>query len=57
MTDPVCVKCSKPILSIEGMSTVKQVDACTMIVQHVTYHAACLEGQEERPAARRPANG
>ena len=54
MTDPVCVKCSKPILSTEAMSRVKQVDACTMIVEHVTYHAACLEGHEERPALGGP---
>jgi hypothetical protein len=43
MSDPLCVKCARPILPAEARSTVEQVDACTMAVERVTYHAACRE--------------
>jgi hypothetical protein len=48
--DLLCVKCSKPILPTDDRSTVKQVDACTMAVEHVTYHSACWDQRtgEER---------
>jgi len=42
MADPVCVKCSKPILVTEAKVTVEQVDACTMVVARIPYHAECL---------------
>jgi hypothetical protein len=42
MADPVCAGCSKPILSTDNQSTVQQVDACTMAVEHLTYHSACF---------------
>ena len=41
MADPMCVKCSKPILTTEVQVTVEQVDACTMAVARVPYHAEC----------------
>jgi hypothetical protein len=41
MADLLCAKCSKPILSTDDKSTVKQVDACTMAVEHLTYHSTC----------------
>jgi quercetin dioxygenase-like cupin family protein len=50
MADPVCVKCSKPILTTQRVSTEDQVDACTMAVQRVTYHSECLD----RPQGGRP---
>ena len=43
MADPLCVKCSKPILPTDTKSTVEQVDACTMAVEHVPYHSTCLD--------------
>jgi hypothetical protein len=45
MSDPVCVKCSKPILPSDARSTVEQVDACTNAVERVIYHAACRDGE------------
>jgi hypothetical protein len=50
MAELLCAECSKPILSTDDTSTVEQVDACTMAVEHVTYHAACWEGK--RPCNR-----
>ena len=43
MPDPLCVRCSRPILPTDDRSTVEQVDACTMAVERVTYHSACLK--------------
>ena len=43
MADPVCVKCSKPIVATDDKSTVDQVDACTMAVERVTYHSECRD--------------
>ena len=43
MADPVCVKCSKPILTTQRTFTEDQVDACTMVVQRVTYHSECRD--------------
>jgi hypothetical protein len=50
MADSLCAKCSRPILSTDDRSTVQQVDACTMAVEHVTYHSTCLDQKtsEER---------
>jgi len=45
MADPICVKCSKPILPSEKTSTEEQVDACTLVVQRVPYHAECRDGE------------
>ncbi len=47
MADPLCVVCSKPILSTDEKSTVRQVDACTLAVEHVNYHATCRERKTE----------
>jgi hypothetical protein len=46
MVNPICVKCSKPILPTDTTSTEEQVDACTLVVQRVPYHAAC---RDEKP--------
>jgi hypothetical protein len=43
MADPLCAKCSKPILPTDEKSTVRQVDACTLAAEHVAYHATCWE--------------
>ena len=43
MTDPMCVACARPILPTDDRSTVEQVDACTMAVERVIYHAACRD--------------
>lgn len=43
MTDVLCAKCSRPILSTDDASTVEQVDACTAAVERVTYHATCRD--------------
>jgi hypothetical protein len=45
MANPICVKCSKPILPTEKTSTEEQVDACTLVVQRVPYHAECRDGE------------
>ena len=50
MVYPMCVKCSKPILPAETTSTEEQVDACTLVVQRVPYHAACRD-EKSRDAA------
>jgi hypothetical protein len=52
MADLLCVVCSKPILPTDQQSTVRQVDACTLAVEHVNYHAACRELKTEREAGR-----
>ena len=43
MTELLCAECSKPILSTDDASTVQQVDACTLAVERVAYHATCRE--------------
>jgi hypothetical protein len=43
MPDPVCLECARPILPGEAKSTVQQVDACTLAVEHLPYHSACWE--------------
>jgi hypothetical protein len=43
MMNPVCAKCAKPIMPGDDASTVRQVDACTAAVEHVTYHSACRD--------------
>ena len=43
MTDPLCAKCSKPILPTDHTSTVRQIDACTMAVEPLVYHSTCLD--------------
>jgi hypothetical protein len=50
MADLLCVKCSQPILSTDARSTIEQVDACTMSVERVTYHAACRDGTGDAPS-------
>ena len=47
MADPLCVECSKPILSTDSTSTIPQVDACTMAVEPVIYHSTCWERKVE----------
>jgi hypothetical protein len=46
MADPICVACSRPILPTDDRSTVEQVDACTMVVERVTYHATCRDQKQ-----------
>jgi hypothetical protein len=48
MADPVCAKCSKPILTTEDASTEEQVDACTMAVERLTYHSTCWDQKTAR---------
>jgi hypothetical protein len=48
MADLLCAACSRPILLTDTKSTVQQVDACTMAVEHLTYHATCLEQETAR---------
>jgi hypothetical protein len=43
MADPVCLECARPILPGDAKSTVQQVDACTLAVEHLPYHSACWE--------------
>jgi len=50
MADPLCVKCSRPILPADDRSTVEQVDACTMAVERVTYHSTCRDQKPARQA-------
>jgi hypothetical protein len=52
MADLLCVKCSKPILPTDARSTVEQVDACTMAVERVPYHAACWGSGTDREMVR-----
>jgi hypothetical protein len=54
MFDPVCVKCSKPILATETKVTVEQVDACTMVAARVPYHAACRDQEAGEEDSRSP---
>jgi hypothetical protein len=51
MADLLCVVCSRPILPTDDTSTVQQVDACTMAVEPVTYHAAC---RDQKPPTTAP---
>ena len=46
MAEPLCVECAKPILPTEAKSTLRQVDACTMAVEYLPYHAACWERKQ-----------
>jgi len=48
MADPLCVVCSKPILATDEKSTVRQVDACTLAVEHVVYHSTCWDQKTEK---------
>jgi len=48
MADPLCAECSQPILSTEEKSTVRQVDACTLAVEHVVYHSTCWDRKTEK---------
>jgi hypothetical protein len=59
MADPICVKCSKPILPTDTASTDEQVDACTLVVQRVPYHAACRDDAsgDGAPSRRHPRAG
>ena len=50
MADPLCAECSEPILSTDDKSTVQQVDACTMAVEHVTYHSTCWDRKAGKEA-------
>lgn len=50
MENSLCAECSKPILSTDSKSTVEQVDACTLAVEHVTYHATCWDRMTGRKA-------
>jgi hypothetical protein len=50
MGDLLCAACSQPIQSTDERSTVEQVDACTLAVERVTYHAACRDGAASRAA-------
>jgi hypothetical protein len=34
----------------DDRSTVEQVDACTMAVEHITYHATCRDQKPARKA-------
>ena len=54
MPAPLCVECSRPILSTDDTSTVEQVDACTMAVERVTYHSTCWD---KKTATDSSANG
>ena len=48
MADPLCAECSKPVLSTDEKSTVRQVDACTLAVEHVVYHSTCWDRKTEK---------
>jgi hypothetical protein len=50
MIEPLCAECSRPILPTDNKSTVQQVDACTMAVEHVTYHSTCWDQKTARKA-------
>jgi hypothetical protein len=50
MADTLCAVCSKPIVPTDEKSTVRQVDACTLAVEHVVYHAACRKLKPEDEA-------
>ena len=48
MADPLCAECSKPVLSTDEKSTVRQVDACTLAVEHVVYHSTCWDRKTDK---------
>jgi hypothetical protein len=54
MADLLCVKCAKPILPTDARSTVEQVDACTMAVERVPYHATCRDRGADAEMRRQP---
>ena len=54
MANSLCVLCSQPILPTDNTSTIQQVDACTMAVEHVTYHSKCWDQQTAGTSRRAP---
>ena len=48
MVDLVCLECARPILPGDAKSTVQQVDACTLAVEHLPYHSTCWELKTRR---------